>query len=151
MNKQKNSWQASSVHAYFIEKPIKCPISQSSSSSLLLFPFRHILSIAQGKNRINSFVFFYHCFQYTQERKLIKQNHGTVLMFTGVCMLNGWNWIINHPPIFLQLLCRKRKAVDFIWLHFVGEDRLKQNNHRIYLHFFQSTVLNEYIYMRIEE
>ncbi len=49
------------------------------------------------------FCFFNHRFQYTQERQLIKQNHGTILLFIDVRMLNEWNWIINRlppPPLF---------------------------------------------------
>jgi hypothetical protein len=53
---------------------------------------RSIISISSfieyyTRNEYYSFVFYHH-FQYTQERKLIKQNHSIVLLFTGVYLLN---------------------------------------------------------------
>ncbi len=128
----------------FIQKPIKCPFFRSSSSSL--FPFRHIFRIAQAKNRINSVVLLF--FLTTVFRIHQREN-----WLNKLIPVYYWNWIVNRPPPPLSSYnySLEKKAVDFVWLQFVGEDRLKQNNHRTYLHFFQSTVFNVYIYMRIEE
>ena len=92
----------------------------------------------------------------THQWKLIQQNRSITVLITGEYVLN---WILNRcspsassssspPPIFLQLIQGKRQweekeetlltSYDFTA---VGKNRLKQNNRRTYLHFFQLTVL----------
>jgi hypothetical protein len=73
------------------------------------------LNITQEKESY-SFVFYHH-FQYTQERKLIKQNHGIVLLFTGVYLLNEIELSIDSISLLFSYNYseeEKEKAVDFL-------------------------------------
>ena len=141
---RRNSWQASLMHRDLIEGS-----SQSSLHSSII-----IVSISSHRERCtsdeqkevsDSFVFFHRRFQCVHRRDWL--NKIAVLqdcLQVYVCWLKEIEFSIAlfyrpRSRIFLQLLRRNtkkkewkkgRKAVDFLWLLLVDQDRLKQNNHR---------------------
>jgi hypothetical protein len=141
------------------DKHHQCTHASSSSPSSAHLSIMIIISISSHieyytRQVYYSFV-FYSYFQYSQESKLIKQNHRIAFLFIGVCvcLLNKIQLsIASFSLLFSYNYSKKEKEEKLLTSYdftFVGKDRLKQNNHRTYLHFIQLTVLCMYIYIRV--